>query len=167
MVEKIKDVYSHKYIFKNGCIVDIMVWGNRKLFSKYGAGKNVPWYAFFHPNKYNAEQLPDGTLKPIWQQDIGTIHFVKGDYGSGVVTHECSHACIQWLEVSGFNIKENDEDFCTELGLMVSGFWKWHYEVLFYVLIGSSLILVIRGDWQALPVAILSAAVALKERNVD
>jgi hypothetical protein len=130
MVEKIKDVYSHKYIFKNGCIVDIMVWGNRKLFSKYGAGKKVPWYAFFHPNKYNAEQLPGGTLRPIWQQNIGTIHFVKGDYGSGVVTHECSHACIQWLEVSGFNIKENDEDFCTELGLMVSGFWKWHYEVL-------------------------------------
>lgn len=44
---------------------------------------------------------------------------------------------------------------------------KWHYEVLFYVLVFSALILVIRGNWQALPVAILSAAVALKERNVD
>jgi hypothetical protein len=126
----IDGVVTTEYKFRNGCVVNIAVWDNRKLFSKYAAGKKVPWYAFFHPNAYNAEQLSDGTLRPIWQQDIGTIHLVKGDYGSGVVAHECSHACIQWLQMSGYNINDNDEDFCYELGMLVMKFWKWHYEIL-------------------------------------
>ena len=44
---------------------------------------------------------------------------------------------------------------------------KWLYEILLYALMMGALILVIKGSWQALPMAILAVAVSLKERNVD
>jgi hypothetical protein len=129
-MNKRKDVYSKEYVFKNGCIVDILVWDTRQLFLDNSPHDGLECYAFFHPDPYKAEQLPDGTIKPIYQKEIGEIHLVKGEYGSGVITHECAHACIQWMEVSGYNFKDSDEDFYYELGMIVSKFWTWHYQIL-------------------------------------
>jgi hypothetical protein len=124
------DSQSFAYKFKNEMEVIVTVWNDRQLFLKNSPHDGLECYAFFHPAEYKAEQLPTGELKPIYQKYIGEIHLVKGDYGSGVITHECSHACIQWLQMSGLNLKDNDEDFCYELGMIVSKFWKWHFEVL-------------------------------------
>ena len=125
-----KPCQSFDYNFKNGMTVNIVVWDDRQAFLLYSPHDILECYAFFHPAEYKAEQLPTGELKPIFQKEVGSIHLVKGDYGSGVITHECCHACVQWLQMSGYNIKDNDEDFCYEVGMMVSKFWKWHYELL-------------------------------------
>ena len=121
---------KYKHVFQNEMEVDIVVWDDREAFLLYSPHDEMSCYAFFHPAEYKAEQLPNGKLKPIYQKEVGSIHLVKGDYGSGVITHECSHACIQWLQMSGYNIKDNDEDFCYEIGMMVSKFWQWHYILL-------------------------------------
>jgi hypothetical protein len=129
-MDDLKKCNQFVYKFENKMCVFIRVWENRQQFLDYSPRGEMECYAFFHPYEYKGEQFPDGTIKPIYQKEIGEIHLVKGDYGSGVITHECSHACIQWLQMAGLNIKDNDEDFCYELGMIVSKFWKWHYEVL-------------------------------------
>ena len=66
---------------------------------------------------------------------IGTISFYIDRIGSGIVSHEMTHAALFWFKnkfrsYSKLGIKKNDEKVCYAQGHMVMQFWNHWYELI-------------------------------------
>ena len=67
-----------------------------------------------------------------WAKTLGTFVFHTGKLGMEVVTHECTHAALRWMEAKKFNAldrsgdytedeaSDNEERFCYALGRMAA-----------------------------------------------
>jgi hypothetical protein len=102
--------------FKSGKRVEVKVWKTRQEYEAAlsGAGKDelAGSYACFKasPVRVNSRK-------------VGEIHLVEGNFGAGVVAHECLHAVFHWLNMLPTGTELDDEAICEGLGQLVSEFW--------------------------------------------
>ena len=77
----------------------------------------------------------------VWSKTLGTIVFHRERLGVNVISHECTHAALRWMEAMKFNVtdrgenyvegeaSDNEERFCYALGRMTAAigdqFWKY------------------------------------------
>src|SRR3972149_986377 len=102
-----------EYQFRDAHKVNIILWHTRDAFLAHAPGVESHYHAFFHPYIYN---IYAETGKVLWQEHIGELHFVAGNYGSGLVSHECCHAVFHLAQMAQMDLREKDEEFCYELG---------------------------------------------------
>ena len=106
--------------FTDGKHVAVNVWADRSGYEAAlaGAGEELAGsYACFKASPVRGNS-----------RKVGEIHLVAGQYGAGVVAHECLHAVLHWLDYQSIDRQLEDEDLCMQLGALVSEFWIGHKE---------------------------------------
>ena len=108
--------------FTDGKVVEVVIWAGREGYEAALAGAPAEdlrdGYACF-----KASRVRENGRK------VGEIHLVKGNYGVGVIAHDCLHAVFHWLMFRTVEeIQEiEEEELCVQLGVIVKEFWIKHY----------------------------------------
>jgi hypothetical protein len=100
-------------IIKDDYILPVFVWRNRKLFR---TGTLGPKDACFFGIESTARH-------PL----IGSVHFIRGEIGSGIVSHEMCHAAHHAVRI--WKLKDREEERCAITQALVAGFWRAAYDI--------------------------------------
>lgn len=131
-------IYQFKIYPEEKHYYRVLIFDTKKNMIKY-------WKRYGNPNgrkldfegicnSYEIRLYKKNKSTEIIKDDIGFILLYRNGFGSGVVSHEITHATTYWCKTAGFHlntsriVKENDERYAYALGNMVTQFWIEYYK---------------------------------------
>lgn len=125
--------YSFKIYLNKNYFYRIKIFKNKEIMWKYHETKNQDWLALHIPYtrvyKNGIKFKYFKSKKEKLKNCVGEILLSEDNLGSSVITHEITHAVINFLiKFKNIDLIEQEEEFCYMVGDAISSIYNVLYE---------------------------------------